>query len=112
VGDLDQFRGKRALVIGVPFGGMENSGPRFEHSKLMLNLCHQTLGALGIEESFICPGVPAKQVRKWLCAFRSEVVIVVNGVNMRAARAAAALSGVPVLRVRRDGKVEVDGEQQ
>ena len=99
--DLDQFRGKRALVCGIPRNGTKTQ-------QAWLDATDKAMRALGIvkAESFGILRFKSLAVTRFKeCAV---VLIAGSGPSVGTARHYASLADIPVLRVRRDGSVEVD----
>lgn len=94
--NLDQFRGKRALVLGLPHTAQWRAWAEG---------VTKAMTALGIVNEVSLGGNPShEQVRVAAAAWGIACVMVAGRSRMKQAHAA----GVPVLRVRRDGSVEVD----
>lgn len=94
--DLSQFRGKRALVIGLPHTAQWRAWAEG---------VTKAMTSLGVVNEVSLDGNPShEQVRVMAAACDAACVMVTGRFKMRQAHAA----GIPVLRVRRDGSVEVD----
>ena len=98
--DLDQFRGKRALVLGMsPDGGVPHLGLR-----IAVAVAKRTLG---LSLLLSLDGEPTNEaIARFVAKHGLPCVLVVGERRLPQAHAA----GVPVLRVRRDGSVEVESE--
>lgn len=101
--DLEQFRGKRALVCGIPRDGAKTQ-------QAWLDATDKAMRGLGLE------GATEARRHRNVHSFVMEaqykgasVVLVVPGYRyFEVTRLGAKRAGIPVLRVRRDGSVEVD----
>lgn len=99
--DLSQFRGKRALVCGIPRDGAKT----YQAWRDAVDKARQLLGA--DEAAWITPW-SAEHVARGFKTYRADFVLVGHPRNLSYIREGAKRAGVPVLRVRRDGSVEVD----
>lgn len=94
--DLSQFRGKRALLLGMPLG---RTYPAWRKA---VTEAVKTLGLEYADEWFGCP---SKDLLVCEAATSGAGLVLIAG---RERFPQVAELGLPVLRVRRDGSVEVD----
>lgn len=101
--DLTPYRGKRALVCGIP-----SHYARTHHR--WVSAKDKALALLGITKATTYVATrTVSATREAISIVSADVVIVcASSFAVNIAREAARLAGVPVLRVRRDGNVEVD----
>ena len=99
--DLTPYRGKRALVCGLPH-------IRSKKQQAWLDASNAALRALGIKETESWDGLQtdAEAITK----FRACAVVLICGSGPVTGSEThfAKLAGIPAPRVRRDGSVEVD----
>jgi len=99
--DLSQFRGKRALVCGIPH-------PRSKTYQAWLDTVDKARRLLGADGGeWITPWSAARVVRG-IAMYRADFILVGIARDMTHVRDGAKAAGIPVLRVRRDGTVDVD----
>lgn len=101
--DLSQFRGKRALVYGVPDAKYKTHG-------MWKDAVSAALRSIGVTGASFFEGTGSQKAIR--TALRSDdvgvLIACLNSSQVGGAQRAAKAAGVPVLRVRRDGSVEVD----
>lgn len=101
--DLSQFRGKRALVCGIPRDGAKTQ-------QAWLDATDKAMRGLGIVGAETHEPLSVRSVIRSLATSKADVVLLAGNVAfcLASVRVGAIKSGIPVLRVRRDGSVEVD----
>ena len=105
--DLTPYRGKRALVCGIPRGGAKTQ-------QVWLDATGKALRTIGIAHATTYQTTcTVRATRKAISIVSADVLIACRSTfPVNIAREAAKAAGVPVLRVRRDGTIDVDASDE